>query len=498
MSDNGFVLRMRELAIGEVGAAEAKSLIGEIVGHSPETAARKTYPALQEIAWRFIRARSAPEDLDDWIDVYRFSERLFEKKGLVDAARQIEVLGDMVARTARYADLQPPDSALGRRHVLPLLEHLARANGQMPRKELKRRLAVEEANLSRLISMLEAGGLLVRKTAGRESTIALTTEGRRAVPEPKPLQDVFSAVGAQLQSATGIAFTVTDEEHRLFYSENFDRVVGLPGAAATELSAAHLNAFDTDIQTDDSRWMRCIALPSEEGRSATMWVDVSDLKNAADRAEQAVTALEAELAAVQASRQALVAQQKEYWAFHSALGRRVGTRIFDLTRSAAIAGTPEAVASQATGFLKELAGVQSVVLDNPPYSITHNQPHGVSVQKVFDEVVALTSFFAKDKLMAVKSGPLPDLDIIPDNVIGAFKKWAAIGVEFKELSVKQRDNCFVFVGLPEGGHPFRSSKVSLWSCDFETWGTETGASIDDEEGELAPIEIVAPILGKFG
>lgn len=494
MSEIDVAGMMRELALGEVGAKEAKSLFAEVVAHSPESAARKAYPALQEVAWRFIRARSAPDDLDDWIAVYRFCERLFDKSELPETARQIEALGDMVARTARYADLQPPDSTLGRRHVLPLLEQLAKAGGQLRRKDLKRFLALEEANLSRLIALLEAGGLVVRKTAGRESMIALTTEGQRSVPEPQPAQDIFAALGVHLKDAAGLAVALTDTEGHLVASSGFEQLVGLPASAAVDLVADNSKSSGADLQTADKRWMRSISLPTSKGKSASLWIDISDLKATADRAQQSVVRLEAELAAVKASREAILAHQAEDWAFQNAVGRRVGARISGIKRSAALAHTAEALASQTSGFLQELEGIQSVVLENPPFSGTHSQPQPVNALTVFEEVVKLASFFSEEKLKTSTPGALPEMPIVPEPVLDTFRKCAVQGVQFRELKMSRKEDAVIFVGLTSDAHLDLSLTPALMpysggpgmSGVFVQRTVENGAS---------GIEIVAPISG---
>ncbi|WID95161.1 hypothetical protein QO058_20495 [Bosea vestrisii] len=448
MLDSEIANRMRELAIGEISAVEAKSMMSDFFGRAPELAARKTYPALQEVAWRFIRSRSAPEDIDEWLGVFRFCEQLLDRHELPASARQIEALGDIVARTARYAELQPPDSVLSRRHVVPLLEKLRREGGRLPRKDLKRHLEVEEANLSRLIALLEAGRLVVRKVAGREAMIELTPEGLRSIPAPQAVPDVYAEIGLLLNDAKGAAVSVRTAKEELFATSGFEDTVGLPAAAAATLLSESGSSGWLDLQTAEHRWARCVSLPTTGDKSAALWVDISDLKETVDRAHQRIDGLEAELASVRASKEAILARQARLKAYRNAVERRLEARISGAKRSAALA-YPGTLASQNTDLLHELGEIQSVVFAAAPLTSPEQVMEPVSAYAVFDEVVKLASFFSEDELKASASELPSDLPIASEPVLDTFRNCAARGVRFRELKLSGKNDGVVFAAYAD-------------------------------------------------
>lgn len=490
MADVEIANSLRELALGDIGAQEAKSLLAELVNHSPEVAARKVYPALQEVAWRFVRARSAPDDADDWIAVYRFCERLLDKHEQTHAARQVEVLGDLVVRTARYADLQPAEAVLTRRHVVPLLERLHSAGGKLPRKDLKRHLAVEEANLSRLIALLEASGLVARRLAGREAVIELTPEGRRSMPDPSPAKDVFHTLGPQLKSAAGIAVSMLDESGEWATTPNFEDCVGLPAQAAAALLREPVEDAWCDVQTAEHRWSRCISLPEQVGLKSLLWIDISDLKAIEDRASETIGRLEAELAQVKASKEAILAKQAREKAFESALRRRMVARLSGVKRYAVLSKDRKSAQQHKSNLLHELNEIQDIVVDKPPFSGSKHTSEHVNARVVFDEMVKLASFFDESGLKA-SAQELPGMDILPDPVLDTFRSYTAHGVRFRELGLFCKDGAVVFKGVTVGKYDdfglgkFSTSYDVNNAAGFHVQTTNAGGS--------CLIEMVTPI-----
>lgn len=495
MSDIEIAGAMRELALGEVGAQEAKSLLAELAGRSSELLARKAYPALQEVAWRMVRAHVMPEDVEDWISVYRYCERLMDKHDLTHSARQVEALGDMVARTARYADLQPADAILSRRHVVPLLEKLRDAGGRLARKDLKRHLSVEEANLSRLIALLEAGGLVVRTATGRESMIELTPEGRRSVPESSAAEDIFGAVGLQFKDVTGVAVSVTDEKGVWVATPGFEECVGLPVSAAVALVPETDAQAWSDVETAEHRWARCVRLPERDGRKTVFWIDVTDLKATADRASETISHLKAELANVRANREVILARQAKQKAFEGALMRKMEARISGAKRSAALARSRQSSLPQHDDLFHELTEIQDVVLKSPPFGNSDDLAEPTKARTVFNVMVKWANYFADNELKTTASDLPAELEISPEPVLNTFRDCTAHGLRFSELNVSRKDDSVVFGGVVVGTYPGLNWDADLMGCESEPSIPGLHVHRSNVNGSCL-VEIVAPISGN--
>lgn len=97
-------------------------------------------------------------------------------------ATRWSTLGDLVDCAAQAIEARDPARAKQLAHAAPLLAAVGDSPG-LAQAELGRRLGIKPANLSRILGVLEAGGLVRRKLVGREK---LVHPARDAMPDRAP------------------------------------------------------------------------------------------------------------------------------------------------------------------------------------------------------------------------------------------------------------------------------------------------------------------------
>jgi DNA-binding MarR family transcriptional regulator len=169
------------IASGDASPAEALATIREAGGTTGKAYGQRVYMALKAVTVRRLTSRRA-DDANAWIDVIRQSSALLKAQGETAIGERLLVLSDMTADWARTCKAHDLKSVLERPHVLSILEALHAAGGSAKRADLVKRLAVGDANLSRILGTLEGIGLILRDKR-KERTVSLTEEGARLAAE---------------------------------------------------------------------------------------------------------------------------------------------------------------------------------------------------------------------------------------------------------------------------------------------------------------------------
>ncbi|WP_189486141.1 helix-turn-helix transcriptional regulator [Asticcacaulis endophyticus] len=169
---------LNELSTGDLDIRKAREVVHKAIEVGDEMLQR-IYTALRGLAWRMIRAREVPADLPEWHDVCTHAAAMIRFKGREDIAERIETLAELIAQTSRFNDFQPLDEVLGRLHVAQILKTLARHKGKAKRSVLAKASDLGDANLSRVIAVLIAHGLVERQRSGKEAVLSLTSASRQ-------------------------------------------------------------------------------------------------------------------------------------------------------------------------------------------------------------------------------------------------------------------------------------------------------------------------------
>lgn len=281
---------------GEVGPAEAWLTLRELLKENASEFADHVYFALQEVAWRLSGSRRSEPEAAGWQAVFGRARTMLELAGQDAASHKVDALADLIARSARFAEMQPLDDVLGRRHVAALLRVLAAERGRAARGVVLEATGLGQANLSRVIAMLEAHGLVRREMSGREADLILTEIGSAALARlPEGVVPATAPADlAGMWQATSIGICVTTREGAVIAANpSFEEVVGTSPQVATAARLAGNGVRDQQVA--DGRWARRIDVELADDRTCSVWLDVTDLRGAELAADMRTTAAESRL-----------------------------------------------------------------------------------------------------------------------------------------------------------------------------------------------------------
>lgn len=169
-------------------------------------AAEETYACLRNRAYELVAGRRPKGDIAAWHDLMRRAAALLRDAARDDLACRIEALVELVYMTHVNAGRHDVDAVMRRKHVREILALVAaeRSTGGARRADVMGRLRILDANLSRILQVMDAAGLIVRTSHGKETRIDLTPEGRRRA----------AALAAQPTPAAPAAGTGRQDQHR--------------------------------------------------------------------------------------------------------------------------------------------------------------------------------------------------------------------------------------------------------------------------------------------
>jgi DNA-binding MarR family transcriptional regulator len=167
---------LERLESGELDVAQARLLLRALVGSMGHAAAAEAYASLRSWTGRLLRGSPGSEELRAWYNLIRATAAQFRGEK-AEFGLRIGVLGELVYERVGMAETRRPSDVLKRRHVRAVLAELAASSGTLARSELGRRLALEQANLTRVCTMLIDAGLVTRREEGRSVFFELTAHG---------------------------------------------------------------------------------------------------------------------------------------------------------------------------------------------------------------------------------------------------------------------------------------------------------------------------------
>jgi len=167
---------LERLEMGELDATDARTVLRTLVASKGLDAAPAAYASLRSWTGRLLRSSAGSEELRCWYNLIRATAAQFRGERAEFGVR-IGVLGELVYERAGMVETRRPSEVLKRRHVPALLAELAASAGALGRSELGKRLALEQANLTRVCTMLLDAGLVTRREEGRSVIFELTASG---------------------------------------------------------------------------------------------------------------------------------------------------------------------------------------------------------------------------------------------------------------------------------------------------------------------------------
>ena len=435
-----FETALDRIGRGDATPAEAAAAIRKALTAEPSLAER-VYDALRDVTWRALTARSFGDDLPQWFEVVRHAAALAGNKDAAGIAERIRAFGDLISQSARFAELQPLEEVLKRKHTKSLLGALAQAGKTVSNIALMSILGLRESNLSRVTGALQGTGLIERTSSGKEASFALTDLGRRVA---KKLDIIVSDPGTErawwhdvpyplaVWEANGAPAGANALFHRLTRSQVPQTLPSLPDwklAIAKTARDDRMTSKDTwRLQIDDATWIQFVEAMTPDGRLCLLGSDVSfAMKTMCDVEDLLKIAKETEVRA----RREFADAENRLVAYHSAnshirdeimsvaarSNQRVRDTIHVLTQAAA---KSLVVPQELHAVEKDLGAMQAAVrnLMGPVHFMTHGQSasgwidpsqivaEAMSTAKDLDPSIHATASFANVPRVRGAASPL--------------------------------------------------------------------------------------------
>lgn len=178
--------RLEAIASGAISALEARKVLAAVSGDIDSLAARKLYIVLRSWVWKALDAKRRDPELREWHDLVKRAQS--RVKAHERAAWQIQVLADLVYESVAVSGRRSVEDLLKLRHTREIIIALRDApDGFLSKQALLDKLGLKQANLSRVMDNLIAGGLVERQQSGREAHYRLSREGlARSAEFPLP------------------------------------------------------------------------------------------------------------------------------------------------------------------------------------------------------------------------------------------------------------------------------------------------------------------------
>lgn len=171
------VAGLDEIARADASPTQAREVLLSIFGQPTPDLLRDTYFALRSWVWKALDQRRRDQELRAWHDILGSASTLMTRNGEIGLGEKIGALGELVSESLAVADAFGAIDVTKRQHVAEALAFLAANGGRARRAELGGHLDLAQCNLTRVLNMMYAAGLVERSAHGKEAIFALSRAG---------------------------------------------------------------------------------------------------------------------------------------------------------------------------------------------------------------------------------------------------------------------------------------------------------------------------------
>lgn len=171
-------LTLEDMALGDLRIGDARAVVFDALESLNRSSAQQIYAAFRDWLWKAINGRRRDEELKDWYDLMRrAASRLSQEHSPI--SERMAALYELLYESLATAEALPAEVVAKRKHVSSIVNLLAVAHGgTVDRMQIQAILGLGEANLSRILTMMEAAGFVEKTTVGKHVNVTLTQTGR--------------------------------------------------------------------------------------------------------------------------------------------------------------------------------------------------------------------------------------------------------------------------------------------------------------------------------
>lgn len=200
MKDHNVEENVRALDVishSDVTAADAQRLIAIALSEKPSPDARtvqKISTVLRDWVWHALNERRRDPELRSWYKLIQRQSSYLQDFHATEAER-LRLLSELVYTSISVEQTIRPMDIIRRSHVLAILEMLhEQPDGTLGRAAINAELKIRDANLSRVLKLLLASGIIERSRLGRTAEFKLTIEGAKMASKQFGARSAFDVL----------------------------------------------------------------------------------------------------------------------------------------------------------------------------------------------------------------------------------------------------------------------------------------------------------------
>lgn len=180
------MLTLEDVMSGETTARQAHDVISPLLSSGDEGQVRKACTALRAWTWKALNERRRDSDLRVWYNHLKGYAAFLEESDPEHSIR-LSVLCELIYESVSVAEVIPVQELLKRQHPAAIMLALSNAGlDGMKRSALAEAMEMKPANLSRIVSLLVANGLIERDGFTDEVSYTISAHGQREVERILP------------------------------------------------------------------------------------------------------------------------------------------------------------------------------------------------------------------------------------------------------------------------------------------------------------------------
>jgi predicted transcriptional regulator len=148
-----------------------------VLGQPSDELLQDAYLALRAFAWKALDQRRRDPELREWDDLLGATATLMAQQGQPALAERLTALHELLSESVAVSETLAAQDITRRQHVAEVLDVLASKGGQANRSAIGAQLSLGQANLTRVLNLMLAAGLIERTSLGKEAVFSLSRNG---------------------------------------------------------------------------------------------------------------------------------------------------------------------------------------------------------------------------------------------------------------------------------------------------------------------------------